>query len=574
VKTIITSNYRYAVCTVFSLLVSLDEAQTSVIINAKSALFADVESAVSHAAPGDTVIIPPGTARWTQTLAVDKGITIQGATTIAGDHTTTMSSNDQTIISDDVPIRGAAGTAMVIDFLCDNGQSGRISGITFSQGTRTATPNWGGIRVRGASNQFRLDHCHFDNLCTGNLTVSGNIYGVIDHCIFNETVFATAIAFCNGGGAYGDEAWTQPAQFGTANFMFVEDCIFSWLGNPGTQNACGLDSYRGGRYAARYCTFNNAKPNTHGTESSGRMRSSRAIEIYGNKLNWTRGYSPTGGQLRGGGLLIHNNTYTNYASGYGLRVYREFGSFLFPAADGTSQWDQNALQDGSPAPDGTEGHLFFRGKHDGADRSTILSDSTATFSNLTGYVVRNMGNNNALRWNSWIGSNAPTTATLSATANSSPTSNLAYIWNRGDVYEIRKVLVALDQPGRGKGDLVTGDKPVNCKTGRATWPHQALEPAYSWNNTNNGSNINIGSYGEPTLREGRDYYNNTSMPGYTPYVYPHPLTRGLPPPKQTTRNAAGDSQHDQHKKRRPWGAKKSKKSPTNEMAEDQENVGN
>ena len=48
------------------------------------------------------------------------------------------------------------------------------------------------------------------------------------------------------------------------------------------------------------------------------------------------------------------------------------------------------------------------------------------------------------------------------------------------------------------------------------------------------------------------------MPGYTPYTYPHPLTKGLPPPEQTTRNATADSQHDAHNKRRPWGGKSRK----------------
>jgi hypothetical protein len=43
----------------------------------------------------------------------------------------------------------------------------------------------------------------------------------------------------------------------------------------------------------------------------------------------------------------------------------------------------------------------------------------------------------------------------------------------------------LDQPGRGKGDLLSGDFPseVNTTTGTITWPHQALEPVYEWLNT-------------------------------------------------------------------------------------------
>jgi hypothetical protein len=112
-----------------------------------------------------------------------------------------------------------------------------------------------------------------------------------------------------------------------------------------------------------------------------------------------------------------------------------------------------------------------------------------------------------------------------------------------------------------------------------------LEPSYSWNNvyTPTGARVNftVGTAGT-TLKEGRDYFNDTPMPRYTPYVYPHPLTRGLPPPERMTRNGTGNSQHDPHKKRRPWGGKKlerkqankAKESSTNEMPEGQENVEN
>src|SRR5262249_1886986 len=43
----------------------------------------------------------------------------------------------------------------------------------------------------------------------------------------------------------------------------------------------------------------------------------------------------------------------------------------------------------------------------------------------------------------------------------------------------------LDQPGRGKGDLLSLDFPnaKNTVTNTIAWPHQALEPAYEWLNT-------------------------------------------------------------------------------------------
>jgi hypothetical protein len=49
---------------------------------------------------------------------------------------------------------------------------------------------------------------------------------------------------------------------------------------------------------------------------------------------------------------------------------------------------------------------------------------------------------------------------------------------------------------------------------------------YSWNNTNADDGSKFGfTIAGPTnvIRAGRDYFNNTPMPGYVPYTYPHPL---------------------------------------------------
>jgi hypothetical protein len=72
--------------------------------------------------------------------------------------------------------------------------------------------------------------------------------------------------------------------------------------------------------------------------------------------------------------------------------------------------------------------------------------------------------------------------------------------------------------------------PCRDQIGRAT--NQTLQPFYEWNNTKNGTNVNVSVYihsgcSNPSpldhIKENRDYYNDTPRPGYTPYTYPHPL---------------------------------------------------
>lgn len=58
-----------------------------------------------------------------------------------------------------------------------------------------------------------------------------------------------------------------------------------------------------------------------------------------------------------------------------------------------------------------------------------------------------------------------------------------------------------------------------------------LEPLYEWNNTDDGADVDlvVGSShanADQHIVQGRDFYNDTQRPGYTPYVYPHPLQGG------------------------------------------------
>ena len=102
----------------------------------------------------------------------------------------------------------------------------------------------------------------------------------------------------------------------------------------------------------------------------------------------------------------------------------------------------------------------------------------------------------------------------------------------GDSLEIRKVDHALDQPGRARGSLITGARQFDL----AGWNDQVTEPCYSWNNTTGNAQVNFSA--GPGVRANVHYFNNTRMPGYTPYVYPHPLVTGQPTPQPTPQPSA------------------------------------
>lgn len=77
--------------------------------------------------------------------------------------------------------------------------------------------------------------------------------------------------------------------------------------------------------------------------------------------------------------------------------------------------------------------------------------------------------------------------------------------------------------------------PCKDQIGRGTG--QSSEPFYEWNNTKNGVDVDVTVHDGPPgctdpqpsdhVQEGRDYFNDTPRPGYTPYEYPHPLTQDL-----------------------------------------------
>jgi hypothetical protein len=219
-----------------------------------------------------------------------------------------------------------------------------------------------------------------------------------------------------------------------------------------------------------------------------------------------------------------------------------------------------------------EGHPPFLFASGSATSGTTISGE-ATFSDSTknwtpnqwiGYSIKNTDPASAsYRRGSYIIGNGAHSISYAYTIDVAGRGQL--IFNAGDTYEIHRVLVMMDQNGRGKGDQVAGDPPINTTTGTASWNHGALEPCYSWNNIYTPTAEALGYYSpSPTTIANRDYYNlgagfpRDSTPAqvsatYTaalngldyvgPYIYPHPLTLL---PAGTPRAAVTDFNGDGH----------------------------
>jgi hypothetical protein len=497
-----------------TLIFALSRLAGATTINANSASQADVAAAIASAANGDIVTIPDGTVSWTRTLRVRKAITIQGAGV------------GVTIIKDSVQ------NGRLIDWMLAADYPSRLTGIEFQDGGRRTANNApsGILHVDGSNTNgstFRMDNCKWNNL--NGAPVFDTVIGVIDHNQFVLRKFGTAIYIYGSywdGRSFGDGSWAAPTGFGSSQFLFIED---NDIVNNRARNAAMTDAYAGARFVVRHNTIFNALVANHGTESTGRVRGGRAMEVYRNTFTGTNLNRSVGG-LRSGIALFHDNSISGFQASprFNLQNFRNFFPFRFwSGADGTNAWDVN------------EPKAFFAGTAAANSVGTTVTVSGDNWSTnqWTGYTLRKTSNvcgATGITFG-WIKSNTANTITYS---DNGGYWSASMSFCAGDTLEIRKVDYALDQPGRARGSLISGNPPV-CPAG---WNDQVTEPCYSWNN--GGVNFS----GGPGVRANIHYFTETPMPGYTEFTYPHPLTRSLPRSPAMTRAPL----------RKHWGKKEKK----------------
>jgi hypothetical protein len=519
------------------------------IIEAKSVSLPDVRSAIASAKDGDTVRVPAGTCSWASTLTITKSITLQGQTVVTGAGTASPTVTDGTVILDDVPMTRAigGGACPLIKIAAAQNQVLRISGFTFRHGSRTTHAGSGaaiwvppGSTIHGLSGtgSLRIDHCLFDLMYQQSVRFSSWITNaVVDHVVGNywHQVHHSTIdngTNWNGGDGYGDSSWSDNSYLGSEKFVFFED---NTVNNTTPSQTTGtIDSQHGGRYVVRHCYFLNCAPNTHGTETGGRIRGIRVHEWYQNTIKFT--YAGTLGMMRSGTGVSWGNTLLGpLPKGNFLSAARQTWPMFIPfgdtppnsAANGGNRWDLNVTEpDGVSSVPGHASYTFASGAATSASTDgprtgtvTVSHNSGWQMNQWVGYSVTNTtrGRIAGSNYGSYITASTGDTITYSRRTTATPPASELMHFVAGDGFVIHKLVASLDQPGYGKcNDLIAYDnrgQPYNTTYGAGVraWPHQHREPLYSWQNTLNGSPMRgpteYYSSPYPTIQPNREFYN-------------------------------------------------------------------
>jgi hypothetical protein len=152
----------------------------------------------------------------------------------------------------------------------------------------------------------------------------------------------------------GQMMWKQPADLGTANFLFIEDNVFD-----NTATASALPIYDtaggGGRTVIRYNTIDRGFFNHHwvrGDGASGGDWCGTILEVYRNVFAGDASFNFAWGSMESGtGVFYENQTSGYKADVIGLSERRAEGTEsnpAFDACDGTETHDGNAGDASAP----------------------------------------------------------------------------------------------------------------------------------------------------------------------------------------------------------------------------------
>jgi hypothetical protein len=255
----------------------------------------DINAANAVAGNDDTIRVPAGTFTWgdggsaiwlngaAPLVGAGQGKTIIQISSTAGSYTNAVIRilNGGTVR--DMTIRGATGNKSVF---AASGPSGwRITGITY-------------LGVAGE----------------GYFCYANGSYGVIDSCNITGGGGTSELIFTRGP----TNSWQTPSSLGTANAVYIEDCVFDGPGYVSDFNS-------NARGVVRFCTINgNMKVDGHGAATNGPPRGVRHMEVYRNRWTFSSAFW-TAVELRGGTGHVFDNHLTNSDGSQAWFKVREYG---------------------------------------------------------------------------------------------------------------------------------------------------------------------------------------------------------------------------------------------------------
>jgi hypothetical protein len=473
--------------------------------NAADATYATVNTLVQSGSvdDGDCVNVPAGSQTWSSTLTItNKSIQLIGA------------GIGQTVITS-----GTSGsivewnTELACSAPCGSlGGFARVSGFTFNTGASSSNYL---LRFIGSAPAVRVDHNYFNLDHTGAIWFYEYNRGLIDHNTFDNAGYGAAGFSVKlnhdawedvDDGAYGGtrgsggQSWNADSTIASTNQVVVEDN--TWTGPCDANLNYFTDDEGGLRVTYRYNTLTCGIFADHGTDTAGRQRSPRHWEFYGNA--WTdldgAGTIPSVIGRRGGTGIVFDN---HLDSGEGVtagihdvqyyryqdtREFVTFGRCSIQAVTSITRSGSTATATVTNHAVSTQGsHVTISGANEGAYNGTYwahyASDTTFTFA---------------------VSGTPATPATGTITSRSPMDGN-------SDSSGYR----CLDQIGAGRGDtLLTGGcdegESFECVLDNPINTNQVLQPAYAWNNLDEGTISPTFNQESGVITENRDIYTQRS----------------------------------------------------------------
>ncbi len=399
--------------------------------------------------------------------------------------------------------------------------------VTFG-GSIPSTPNVG---------QFHMTHVQMTNVLGRGFSTSADAFGLVDHCYFVGRGTGSSQPCSVVGNR--NSSWANSNPMGTTNAVYIEDCVFDNLGSGGNGF---IDSYGGSQWCMRFNLFLHSAPSgVHGFDSQ--SASARTWEFYGNILTNWNSVQPL--EMRGGtGIVCSNTVYgaldfcalayyracdfqhlgTVNALGYpSVNFYLQTNGTHIGTLTNTTACPTNTPIDGDVTIVGflDSGRYLWKNTISAAGNVKIGASLAESLTNLVSAINKDPAGAGTKYWSTTVTnfdyravSTDGSHVILTCVRDGNPNPTLAYLANQ--------------QPGVIQ-----------------SYPYTNLQvrlPAYSWSNINNGTNIGFSlkdnisqcSYAITNfVYPDRDFFNDTIAPGWTPLVYPHPLSSGIVPTPPT-----------------------------------------